>query len=523
MTKGFLPKLIFVFSIGVSFAFNFAPRHSTHHRIDHFSLDTIKPIHFEDSISDTTSLHDFDFGENAFLTDSSYTLLKGITTFRGGPWRNSASFGAIDKRPDSLRIAWTFNTTSKGEWGGGAGWTGQPSVVQWPDSMRALMNLSENVKTKPDFTEVVFGSLDGNIYFLDLETGKASRKAINIKNPIKGSVSIDPRGYPLLYCGQGIPETKVIGFRIFSLIDQKVLHFINGIDPFALRGWGAFDGACLINRKTDMLHLGGENGILYTMKLNTKFDSTGTQISVSPKTIKYRYNSGYKNQKGIENSVVLYQDKIYYADNSGYIQCFSLKTFQSLWIIHNEDDTDASLVLKPEDGIPFLYTGSEVDKQGDKGFSFIKKINGLTGETVWLRKFECRSVLGAHPVNGGMLATPLVGKLKAEGKLIITLSRYKTMQKGLMVALDMKTGETLYEVALDNYSWSSPVDLYDKEGNMYIFQADSKGYVMLLDGANGKLIYKKKVADLFEASPIVFNNRIIIPSRPLKIFCFEII
>jgi outer membrane protein assembly factor BamB len=523
MAKGFLLKLLFILSIVASFAFNYAPKHRPRDRNDWLALDTIKAFHFEDSVSDTTAIRDFAVDENTFLTDSSYTSIKGITTFRGGPWRNSASYGVINKRPDSLKIAWTFNTASKGEWGGGAGWTGQPSVVQWPDSTRALMNLNEDCKNKPDFAEVVFGSLDGNIYFLDLETGKASRKAINIKNPIKGSVSIDPRGYPLLYCGQGIPETKVIGFRIFSLVDQKVLHFINGIDPFALRGWGAFDGACLINRKTDMLHLGGENGILYTMKLNTRFDSTRTQISVSPKTVKYRYNSGYKNQKGIENSVVLYQDKIYSADNSGYIQCFSLKTFQSLWIIHNEDDTDASLVLKPENGIPFLYTGSEVDKQGEKGFSYIKKINGLTGETVWQRKFECRSVLGAHPVNGGMLATPLVGKLNADQKIIITLSRYKSMQKGLIVALDQKTGETLYETALDNYSWSSPVDIYDKEGNMYIFQADSKGYVMLLDGADGKLIYKKKVADLFEASPVVFNNKVIIPSRPRQIFCFEII
>jgi outer membrane protein assembly factor BamB len=523
MAKGIFLKLMFTLFVAASFAFSDAPSWHERHSIDLVSFDTIRPIHFADSISDTSAVRSFVADENSFLTDSSYTLLKGITTFRGGPWRNSASYGVIEKRPDSLKISWSFNTASTGEWGGGAGWTGQPSVVQWPDSVRKIMNLNEDVKTKPDFAEVVFGSLDGNIYFLDLETGKPSRKAINIKNPIKGSVSIDPRGFPLLYCGQGIPETKVIGFRIFSLTDQKVLHFINGIDPFALRGWGAFDGACLINRKTDMLHLGGENGILYALKLNTKFDSTGTKISVSPKALKYRYNSGYKNQKGIENSVVLFQDKVYHADNSGYIQCFSLKTFQSLWIVHNEDDTDASLVLKPENGIPFLYTGSEVDKQGDKGFSFIKKINGVTGETVWERKFECRSVLGAHPVNGGMLATPLIGKMKADQTIVITLSRYKSMQKGLIVALDQKTGKTIYETSLDNYSWSSPVDIYDKGGNMYIFQADSKGYVMLLDGENGKLIYKKKVADLFEASPVVFNNKIIIPSRPRTVFCFEII
>jgi hypothetical protein len=77
-------------------------------------------------------------------------------------------------------------------------------------------------------------------------------------------------------------------------------------------------------------------------------------------------------------------------------------------------------------------------------------------------------------------------------------------------------------VQLDNYAWSSPLDIYDEEGYMYIFLADSRGYVMLFDGATGKLIYKEKIAEIFEASPAAFNNKIIIASRPRKIFCLEV-
>src|SRR6185295_15449875 len=175
-----------------------------------------------------------------------------------------------------------------------------------------------------------------------------------------------------------------------------------------------------------------------------------------------------------------------------------------------------------ECGVPFLYTGNEVDKQGKKGFSWLKKINGNTGETVWERKFACLTVLGEHPVNGGMLSTPVIGKMKGSGKIIFSLSRYNGLNKGLLIALDQMTGETRYEIALDNYAWSSPVDLYDKDGNMYIFLADSGGVAMLFDGENGTLIHKLKLADLFEASPVAFDNMIVIPSRPNKIFCLEI-
>jgi outer membrane protein assembly factor BamB len=484
--------------------------------------DTLNRQTLKFSIDDTLSIEALRAAPADSFSSSTFTALKGITTFRGGPFRDRASAGTIEKRPVSLKIKWTFNTHPSGEWGGGAGWTGQPSVVQWPDSIRAVMNLYAQFLTQSGFAEVIFGSLDGNIYFLDLDSGKPSRPAINIKNPIKGSVSVDPRGYPLLYCGQGISLNKEFRFRIFSLVDQKILYYINGYDAYAFRGWAAFDGAALINPKNDRMYLGGENGVFYALKLNSKFEQTTRTMSIAPDILKYHYKMKEGHQQGIENSVAAYHDKIYFADNDGYIQCLDLQTFKPQWILHNHDDTDASLMIEAQDSIPYLYTGSEVDKQGDKGSAFLKKLNGNTGSTVWERKFDCLTVRGEHPVNGGMLSTPILGKMKSNDRVIFSLSRYGGMNKGLLVALDKMTGETIYEVKLNNYTWSSPVDIYDTEGNMYIFLADSRGYVMLFDGADGSMIYQEKIADIFEASPVVFDNKIIIPSRPSKVFCLEI-
>jgi outer membrane protein assembly factor BamB len=456
------------------------------------------------------------------FVDSLYSPLKGITTFRGGPSRNGASYGKISSRPASLKVLWSFNTGSDNVWGGGAGWTGQPCVVQWPDSLRQLMNIGEQFKLDTLFTEIIHPSLDGKIYFLDLSTGLQARNPIDIKNPIKGSPSIDPRGYPLLYCGQGIPNTKEFGFRIFSLLNQEKLFFLNGKDSFAHRGWGAFDGAPLIHAKQDKLFLGGENGLFYSINLNTKWMRDSARIGVLPLVKRYRYKNAFGNLQGMENSVLAYQGKAFFADNNGFIQSLDLKKMSTDWIHFNNDDTDATMVLEVQDKIPYLYTGSEVDIQGAKGFSFIRKINAVNGLTIWEKKIPCFTVRGAHPVNGGMLSTPVIGKMKGKDMLVCSISRYETMNKGLMIAFNKTTGDMMWQHTLTDYAWSSPLDIYDADGNMYIFQADSRGHVMLLDGADGKLIYKEKIADLFEASPVAFNNKIIIASRPRKIFCLEV-
>ena len=68
----------------------------------------------------------------------------------------------------------------------------------------------------------------------------ASRPALVTGNSIKGSVSLDPRGYPLLFVGQGIPQTRPIGLRVFELINHREVFFLPGSDKAApRRGWGA--------------------------------------------------------------------------------------------------------------------------------------------------------------------------------------------------------------------------------------------------------------------------------------------
>jgi len=444
-----------------------------------------------------------------------YTEMKGILTFRGSHLRNSPSFGNVEITEKKLEEKWSMMTGRSPNWGGGSGWTGQPVIIEWEPEVREIMNIKAEFKELENFKEVIFGSLDGNVYFLDFESGEKSREPIHIGNPIKGSISVDPRGYPLLYVGDGVPEKAEIGWRIYDLTDQNMLHFQKGLDSHAYRSWGAFDGSAIVNRVTDTLVLGGENGMFYKMNLNTQFNLGEEDIEIEPEIIKYRYQIEGNDYQGIENSVAVYKNIAYFADNGGSIQAIDLRNLQPIWALPALDDTDSTIVIEEEDDIPFLYTGSEVDNIGKDGDSYLRKINGLTGEVVWKKGYAAFYYPG---VNGGVLATPIVGEQELDDVVIYTIARHKQRYSGIMVALEKDTGEEVWHWEMPNYAWSSPVAIYEKDGTSYIIQTDSVGNIYLLEGETGVILDEINMGSNIEASPIVYGNTIVVASRGGEIF-----
>ncbi|WP_297639610.1 PQQ-binding-like beta-propeller repeat protein [uncultured Clostridium sp.] len=455
---------------------------------------------------------------DTLFTDT-YSDIEGVFTFRGNNFRNSPSFGISSITNNSLKEKWKFKTDFS-SWGGGAGWTGQPALIKWPKELKEKMNLSKSFKEKADGIEAIYASLDGNIYFLDAQTGEQTRKKINVGNPIKGSISIDPRGLPLRYVGEGINETSSIGFNIFSLIDGKRLYKLPGNDIDAPRAWGAFDSSCIIDAKNDIVFAPAENGLIYKIKLNSNYNIEKNTISINPKIEKYRYNLGSK--PGIESSIATYSNLGYFADNNGFAQCIDLDTMKPIWKLDLSDDTDATLTLDIENDIPYLYAGNEVDMQGSLGYSKIKKIDGLTGKVSWEKSFKCESLLGSSPVNGGLLSTPVMGKNSISNLAIFSLSRYDGFNSGLLVALDKSNGDIIWEKKLPNYAWSSPVDFYDKDGNGFIILGDSSGTLHLIDGASGNTLTTLNLDANIEASPAIFEDFLVIATRNGSIYGIEI-
>ena len=482
--------------------------------------DTLKKIQYTVKLGERSSDE-----EIIMACPMGYDEVSGITTFRGNPYRNSAAYGVADIKQEKLEVLWSMSIGALDRWTG-VGWNGQPAIVQWSKEQLSQMNISPDKAKNEGLTEVIYGTLDGNVYFIDIMDGKQSRNPIKLPASIKGSVTVDPRGIPLLYVGQGINTVNgkrvEIGYRVYSLIDQQKLLFINGVDSFAYRGWGAFDSTALIDKETDTMLVCGENGIFYRVKLNTDYDKDKNKISIYPIIDKYKYKIQGNSYQGIENSVAVYKNLAYFADNGGWIQCIDINELKPLWILDVTDDTDSTIVIDEEGDEVYLYTSNEVDKQGVKGKSYIRKIDALSGKIVWENYYICHSKLEPNPNNGGALATPIVGKHDMDDLIIYNLARYGGFNKGLVIALNKRDGKEVWRIELNNYSWSSPVDIYTEEGKGYIILCDSGGSMYLIEGTTGKILDKISLGSNVEGSPAVFNDIAVVGTRGQKIFGIKI-
>ncbi|MDR0896584.1 MAG: PQQ-like beta-propeller repeat protein [Oscillospiraceae bacterium] len=447
----------------------------------------------------------------AMAAQGGYAQLPGVLTFRGGSYRQNAAYGYATAPEGKLEIVWKKKIGALDNWSG-VGWNGQPALVQWPDALKQAMNLYDDKKAQDSLIEGIYGTLDGHIYFLDLADGSATRDAINVGFPMKGSISIDPRGVPLLYSGQGISSvggrSGKIGLRIFSLINGEQLYLLNGRDSDAYRAHGAFDSVALVDAASDTLIAPSENGLLYTLRLNTQYDPATAALSIAPERTAYRYrNSG---GQGIENSVAVYGHYAYFTDNGALLQCVDLNTLTPVWAARVTDDSDSSVALDPQaDGRVLLFTACEVDKQKSGGKAYMRCFDALTGELLWEYAEAC---IYDPDLNGGVLASPLVGQ-GAIGDLVFFHVAKVADGGGALVALDKQTGALAYRKALPRYGWSSPVAVYGAAGEAHIILGDSGGNLRLLDARTGAELDRVELYGSIEGSPAVFGDMLLIGTR----------
>ncbi len=447
-----------------------------------------------------------------------YAALPGVTTFRSNHYRDNSAYGLVPANAKKLTIEWVQRVGGIGDWSG-VGWTGQASIVKWPEDVKAQMNITPAKKKKEGLREVIIAALDGKIRFLDLDDGKETRGAIAIGAPIKGSVTVDPRGYPLLYCGQGIFEidgkTVKCLTRIFSLINQKVLYALDGNDKFKARNWYCFDAAPLIDGATDTMLQVGENGLVYSVSLNTHYDRAAGTISVNPEIDRYDYRSKVTTRPGIENSMAVYNHYGYFVDNSGLLTCLDLNTMRAGWVAYVGDDTDATCAIEETDEGVFLYTGNEVDLRRRTGYCQMRAFDALTGEEKW--KVDAK-VAGRQ--RSGAFASPAIGKGALKDLVFFNIS--KTGQGSTVYALNKKNGDTLWTLGLDKYSWSTPSLLYDASGKGYMLIGNSRGVLRLVNASSGKVITELDLKTNIEGSPALYDDMAVVSTRGGRIYGIRI-
>lgn len=461
-----------------------------------------------------------------------YTELEGIVTFRGDNFRSGAAYGTAAVSSKTLTKAWSKSTSglsdSDGIYWSGSGWTGQPLIVKWPEATRKNISaMYDWAREKEGLVEVIYATLDGHVYFYELTSGEYTREPLNLGFNYKGAGALDPRGYPILYVGSGVDSVNGRSrVKVVNLIDNSVMFEFGHNETFANRGWHMFDSSPLVSAETDQLIYPGENGILYIIHLNTKYNEQTGELSVDPDNIvKWKYNgvrSGSRYWLGVESSAAIINNYIFLADNGGNLMCLDLNTLELVWVQDVLDDTNCSPVVDVEDGHPYIYISTSFH-YGWRSYSTaaipIFKIDAETGEIVWRTDYTCYTV---QDLSGGVQGTIAVGKNKLSDMIFVPVARTPGASSGTLAALKKDTGEVVWEKETSMYSWSSPVDFYDADGNGYLLYCNSGFNMFLIDGKTGEQLDYMNLGGNIEASPAMYGNYAVVGTRAMRTYCIQV-
>ena len=469
-------------------------------------------------------------GEYAYLADT------GVYAFRGDNYRRNAAFGTAEIAEGAIIPLWEYplgglRTAESGTLYG-VGWNSQPAVVKWAREVRTAMALYPEAAETKALCEVIFAAQDGKVYFLNLADGSATRDPISIGYPMKGSVSVDAMGRPMIAFGQAISkmpkDTGEIGMYLYDLLTMQPLFFLNGRKTGGQVQYsanGAFDSSPLfVSRyQEDAIVVAGENGLLYTVDLNTDFRYSHEEMTLSVDPVVTYMNSiaaGEKeNRVSIESAVSMADRFVFTGDAWGIVRCVDTTTMRCVWALDLGDNVDAAMALDPMETELSLYAGTTCYARVEKKDpAVIVRINALTGEILW--KFEVPCVKNASLDLSGCKASPVIGERGLSDYVYFTVNEVSA-GKARLYCLDKGTGEPVWSFDLAD-TVSSPVAVYSEFGSGVIVQCASDGHIYMLDGQKGDLIASVQVDGQFEASPVVYRDRLVVGTsdKNAKMYCF---
>jgi len=417
----------------------------------------------------------------------------GLLTFRGNPSRSYHGEGPVPRAPE---IAWKFPESAmchdSSEFGEtrtwcGMGWTGQPAVFE-----------------RERRTWLVFGAYDAKVHFLDADTGERLLPDFETGDIIKGSVTIDPDGYPLVYTGSRDNLLRVLA------IDGGEVRELWRLDARSIepRMWNDdWDGSPLVLH--DLLIEGGENSQFHVVRLHRGYNEAG-RVTVAPELV---FNTpGWDeellgaigdNQVSIEGSVAVIGDTVYFANSGGLVQGWDLgpirrgegpavRTFR-FW---TGDDTDASIVV---DRAGFLYVGSEYERGTDRSNEVgqLLKLDPRRASSplVW-------SVPTPKSDKGGTWSSAAI-----VGDTVLWPTR-----PGEVYAIARDTGVVRWTIDLPGPVMGSPVVVDgvwlqgDCQGNLHAFDLHDPHVVPVE-------LWAVNLGGCVEATPAVWEGRIYVGSR----------
>jgi outer membrane protein assembly factor BamB len=366
----------------------------------------------------------------------------GMTMFRGNPTRTFYGMGPV---PDSPTVDWRYpdaQMCSPSSEGGetriwcGMGWTGQPVVWERPDGV----------------TELIFGAYDSAVHFVDATTGADLRPEFQTGDIIKGSVTLDPDGYPLLYFGSRDNKLRILAL---DLEEPTLLWSMDAteVDGIWNNDWDS--NPAIVD---DIMYEGGENGWFFAIQLNRGYDSEG-KVVIDPEKLVQQpgYNEELLANSGrnvsIESSVLVFDQRVYFSNSGGRIVGMDVSNVRNgeapiVFDYYAGGDIDATMVAD-EEGMIYVSIEHEPSQMG----STETARNLEVGQLIKLDPYTDGEPrvwgldLTAGSSDAGSWSTPAV----YEGVV------YVNTQQGSLIAVDANDGNLLWQDDVGFHSWSSPI------------------------------------------------------------------
>jgi outer membrane protein assembly factor BamB len=423
--------------------------------------------------------------------------LAALTMFRGNATRSWYGRGPVPRRPDILwrypsrrLCAYSLVGTTSREWCG-SGWTGQPAVIE-----------------RVGGVEVIVGTYDRGIHFIDGATGRPRRPPFLTGDIIKGSVTLDPDGYPLLYSGSRDNEFRVIALDRQRPTELWRLSASDAPRPMWNNDW---DGNAVVLE--DFLFEGGENGWFYVVRLNRGYDGQG-RVQVRPEVVVRApsFDDAFLDTLGdhevsIENSPAVFGYRAYFANSGGLVTGLDLTRLRSdpaavgpvfrYWV---GDDVDASIVVD-EEGM--LYVAAELQRSNTRGRQ-VGQLVKLDPRRRDPRVWGLAIPRGRWDRQGGVWSTPaLFGR-----------TLFVTTNSGRLLAVDRERGTVRWELPLPPHAWSSPVVV-----DSTLIVADCEGAIRAWDVRDPERVPPERWTvripggPCIESTPAVWNGRLYVGAR----------
>ncbi|MDD3336823.1 MAG: PQQ-binding-like beta-propeller repeat protein [Eubacteriales bacterium] len=462
---------------------------------------------------------------NPFTTyagGSDYAIWKqaGVLTFRSGPLRQNAAYGTADVQSGKLTEAWKQDIGSMKVSGGdvlyGVNAPGQPVIVKWPTEVRQRMAILDEMRNVVALKEVIVAAQDGKIYFYNLLDGTPTREAYDLGAPSAGGLSVATNGTPILGVGQShsklASKTVKSGYHLINLLKNTEALLINTDGKERNSNYSGVLGSALFDSKTGSMIFGSQGGVLYTVELGKQsetYDYQAGKVTLGSTTQAYKSTVKGQDSKNtnIDSSVAMYNQYVYYGDRYGVVQCVDVNTLTNVWAFNSGDSIDATVALDLDDeSTVALYTGNTILLQRKGGVCTLRRLNALTGDVDW--SYEVPDVVYDAKYSVGLEASPVVGQESISDLVIFTVTNGASGSR--MLALNKKTGAVEWQTDFTVETVSSPVAVYNEDGDAWIVQAMSDGQINLLNGKTGEVLDTLKLETQIKASPAVYGNMLVI-------------